>query len=107
MAPFKWDDIRVEPLYSDHNFSEFFCASEDLNDFIKNDARREQECMLSRTYLFSYEKDIVGFVSLKCRFRFSATPKKRRLGKEKRVAANHDIQIFHVFDRPSGGGRKI
>ena len=47
MAPFKWDDIRVEPLNSDHNFSEFFCASEDLNDFIKNDARREQECMLS------------------------------------------------------------
>ena len=46
MAPFKWDDIRVEPLNSDHNFSEFFCASEDLNDFIKNDARREQECML-------------------------------------------------------------
>ena len=64
MAPFKWDDIRVEPLNSDHDFSEFFCVSEDLNDFIKNDARREQECMLSRTYLFSYEKDIVGFVSL-------------------------------------------
>ena len=64
MAPFKWDDIRVEPLNSDHDFSDFYCASEDLNDFIKNDARREQECMLSRTYLFSYEGDVIGFVSL-------------------------------------------
>ena len=64
MAPSKWDDIRVEPLNSDHDFSDFYCANEDLNDFIKNDARREQECMLSRTYLFSYEGDVIGFVSL-------------------------------------------
>lgn len=64
MALIKWDDIHVEPLNSDHDFSDFYCVSEDLNDFIKNDARREQECMLSRTYLFSYEKDVIGFVSL-------------------------------------------
>ena len=64
MAPIKWDDISVEPLNGDHDFSDFYCASEDLNDFIKNDARREQECMLSRTYLFSYEGTVIGFVSL-------------------------------------------
>ena len=64
MAPIKWDDIHVEPLASDHDFSDFYCVSEDLNDFIKNDAQREQECMLSRTYLFSYEGDVIGFVSL-------------------------------------------
>jgi GNAT superfamily N-acetyltransferase len=64
MAIVKWDDIHVEPLNNDHDFSDFYCVSEDLNDFIKNDARREQECMLSRTYLFSSEKDVVGFVSL-------------------------------------------
>ena len=64
MAPIKWDDIHVEPLTSDHDFSDFYCVSEDLNDFIKNDAQREQECMLSRTYLFSYEGDVIGFVSL-------------------------------------------
>lgn len=64
MARVKWEDIRVEPLNSDHDFSEFYCVSEDLNDFIKNDARREQECMLSRTYLFSYEYGVIGFVSL-------------------------------------------
>jgi GNAT superfamily N-acetyltransferase len=64
MARIKWEDIRVEPLNSDHDFSEFYCVSEDLNDFIKNDARREQECMLSRTYIFSYECGVIGFVSL-------------------------------------------
>jgi len=64
MAPIKWDDISVEPLNGDHDFSDFYCVSEDLNDFIKNDARREQECMLSRTYLFLHEGSVVGFVSL-------------------------------------------
>lgn len=64
MALIKWDDISVEPLNGDHDFSDFYCVSEDLNDFIKNDARREQECMLSRTYLFLYEGSVVGFVSL-------------------------------------------
>lgn len=64
MAAVKLDDIRVEPLNTNHNFSEFYCTSDDLNDFIRNDALREQECMLSRTYLFSYEEEVVGFVSL-------------------------------------------
>lgn len=64
MAPINWNDISVEPLNSDHDFSSFYCVDDDLNDFIKNDARREQECMLSRTYLFSYKEDVIGFVSL-------------------------------------------
>jgi hypothetical protein len=64
MAPIEWEDISVEPLNSDHDFSDFCCVSDDLNDFIKNDARREQECMLSRTYLFLYEGSVIGFVSL-------------------------------------------
>ncbi len=64
MAGIKWEDIHVEPLNGDHSFSDFYCASDDLNDFIKNDAQREQECMLSRTYLFSYENNVIGFVSL-------------------------------------------
>jgi hypothetical protein len=64
MARIEWEDIRVEALNNDHDFSDFYCVSEDLNDFIKNDARHEQECMLSRTYLFSYESAVIGFVSL-------------------------------------------
>jgi len=64
MGSIKWEDIHVEALNSGHDFSDFYCVSGDLNDFIKNDARREQECMLSRTYLFSYEGSVIGFVSL-------------------------------------------
>lgn len=64
MASINWDDISVEALNSHHDFSDFHCASEDLDDFIKNDALHEQRCMLSRTYLFSYEGNIIGFVSL-------------------------------------------
>jgi len=64
MAPIRWEEIHVEALNNDHDFSDFHCVSEDLDDFIKNDARREQECMLSRTYLFSYDGSVIGFVSL-------------------------------------------
>ena len=64
MARIPWEDIRVEPLNSDHDVSDFDCISDDLNDFIKNDARHEQECMLSRTYLFLHGGSVVGFVSL-------------------------------------------
>ncbi len=55
MASIDWDSISVEPLSSHHDFSDFHCASDDLDDFIKNDALHEQRCMLSRTYLFFYE----------------------------------------------------
>ncbi len=64
MARIPWEAIRVEPLSGDHDVSDFDCFSDDLNDFIKNDALHEQECMLSRTYLFFHESSVVGFVSL-------------------------------------------
>lgn len=64
MDSIEWEDIHVEALNSAHDFNDFYCVCDDLNDFIKNDARREQECMLSRTYLFSYEGNVIGFVSL-------------------------------------------
>lgn len=60
----KWDDINVEALNSHHDFSAFHCASDDLDDFIKNDALSEQNSMLSRTYLFLYGREVIGFVSL-------------------------------------------
>lgn len=64
MASINWDDISVEPLDSHHDFSDFHCVDDDLNDFIKYDALLEQKCMLSRTYLFFYEGVVIGFVSL-------------------------------------------
>lgn len=64
MGSIKWEDFSVEVLNSRHDLSDFHCKSPDLDDFIKNDALREQKCMLSRTYLFFYESSIIGFVSL-------------------------------------------
>jgi hypothetical protein len=65
MASINWEkDISVEPLDSHHDFTDFHCVSDDLNDFIKHDALPEQEHMLSRTYLFFYEGNVIGFVSL-------------------------------------------
>jgi len=65
MASIDWEkDISVEALDSHHDFTDFHCASEDLDDFIKNDALLEQKCMLSRTYLFFYKGSVIGFVSL-------------------------------------------
>lgn len=64
MPSINWDEISVEPLDNHHDFKDFHCESDDLNDFIKHDALPEQNCMLSRTYLFFYEGEVIGFVSL-------------------------------------------
>jgi hypothetical protein len=92
MAGIKWEDIRVEPLNGDYNFSDFHCASDDLDDFIKNDARHEQECMLSRTYIFTYEGEIIGFVSLSADSviaqRFRSEDVVRKSGSSKYVYSN-------------------
>ncbi|MCX6678076.1 MAG: GNAT family N-acetyltransferase [Methanothrix sp.] len=60
----RWYEINVEALNSSLDISDFHCSNSDLNDFIKNDALREQRCLLSRTYLFSYEGIVVGLVTL-------------------------------------------
>lgn len=46
MGSIRWEDLSVEVLNSRHDLSDFHCKSPDLDDFIKNDALREQECML-------------------------------------------------------------
>ena len=58
------NNFYFEILSSRHNLTDFKCASDDLNDFIKNDALRQQEMNLNITQLAICNDEIIGFVSL-------------------------------------------
>lgn len=47
-----------------HKLTSFDSASDELNDFLKNDALRDQENMISRTYLCFWTEKLVGFITL-------------------------------------------
>ena len=53
-----------ETLTEDHDLSKFSCDSEDLNDFLKNDALNQQKVKLNLTKLCICDGEIVGFVSI-------------------------------------------
>jgi predicted GNAT family N-acyltransferase len=58
------ENYRFETLGDKHDLSEFNCASDDLNDFLKNDALEQQESKLNLTKLVMCDDRIVAYVSL-------------------------------------------
>ncbi len=58
------DNYKFETLTEDHDLSKFECESEDLNDFLKNDALKQQKEKLNLTKLITCDGKIIGFVSL-------------------------------------------
>lgn len=58
------EDLQIVPLSKRHELNSFRCLSDDLNDFLKNDAFKDQEVMVSKTYLCYWNKEIVGFFSI-------------------------------------------
>jgi GNAT superfamily N-acetyltransferase len=42
----------------------FCCDNEDLNDFLKNDALHNQEQLINKTYVCSYQEHLVGYFTL-------------------------------------------
>lgn len=58
------DHYYFETLTEEHDLSNFNCDSDDLNDFIKNDALDQQKEKLNLTKLCICDGQIVGFVSL-------------------------------------------
>lgn len=58
------NNYQFETLTKEHDLSEFECESEDLNDFLKNDALKQQEEKLNLTKLITCDERIIGFVSL-------------------------------------------
>ena len=58
------NNYYFEKLDDEHDLSNFNCDSADLNDFLKNDAFRQQEENLSITQLVICNGEIIGFFSL-------------------------------------------
>lgn len=58
------NNYKFETLSEEHDLSDFECESEDLNDFLKNDALKQQNEKLNLTKLITCDGEIIGFVSL-------------------------------------------
>lgn len=58
------ENYRFETLNDEHDLSYFKCDSDDLNDFLKNDALTQQKSKLNVTKVVMCDDVIVGYVSL-------------------------------------------
>lgn len=58
------ENYKFETLTEKHDLSNFECDSDDLNDFIKNDALNQQQDKINITKLITCDDEIIGFVSL-------------------------------------------
>ncbi|WP_067089220.1 GNAT family N-acetyltransferase [Methanobrevibacter curvatus] len=54
----------LEKLVAKSELNNFRCASDDLTDFLKNDALKQQEQNLNITQLITCDKEIIGYYSL-------------------------------------------
>jgi hypothetical protein len=57
-------ELWTIPPNKTHNLSSFSCLSQELNDFLKNDALIDQNNMISRTRLCFWNNELVGFFTL-------------------------------------------
>ena len=58
------ENYRFETLNGEHDLSDFKCESDDLTDFLKDDASTQQKSKLSLTKLVMCDDTVVGYVSL-------------------------------------------
>ena len=58
------ENFRFETLTDKHDLSNFKCASDNLNDFLKEDALSQQKSKLNITKLVMCDDTIVAYVSL-------------------------------------------
>jgi GNAT superfamily N-acetyltransferase len=57
-------ELHISPLDKDYDLSSFSSSNEDLNDFLRHDAIRSQEDLISRTYLCFWNSRLAGFFTL-------------------------------------------
>ena len=57
-------NYRFETLTDEHDLSNFECDSEDLTNFLKDDALTQQNSKLNLTKLIMCDSEIIGYVSL-------------------------------------------
>lgn len=58
------ENYHYEKLSIHHDLSNFSCGVEDLDEFLKEDALKQQEKNLSVTYLAIFKNEILGYVSI-------------------------------------------
>lgn len=58
------ENYKFKKLSNNDDLDNFYSISQDLNDFLKNDALKQQECMLNLTHLVKCDEEIIGFFSL-------------------------------------------
>ena len=64
MAQIPHDELKIVSLHKRDKLTSFKSISSELNDFLKNDALKDQESMLSKTYLCFWKENLAGFVTL-------------------------------------------
>jgi len=66
ITPFFFSDIDFVQLTPDSSadFSDFCCEEEELNDYLRNDAKKECAEMFSTTHLLYHQGNLVGYFSL-------------------------------------------
>jgi len=57
-------ELSIELLNARYNLAPFDSDDKELNDFLKNDALREQDMLLSKTHLCFYRDQVAGFITL-------------------------------------------
>ncbi len=58
------NELQIVLLTKRHELASFSSKNDDLNDFLKKDALRDQESMVNKTYLCCWRKSIVGYFSI-------------------------------------------
>ena len=64
MAQIPYDELQIVPLSERHGLVSFSSTSAELNEFLINDALKDQEKMISRTYLCFRKETLAGFMTL-------------------------------------------
>lgn len=64
MAKIPREELDVEILNARYNLAPFDSGSNELDDFLKNDALKEQQELLSKTHLCFYKDRVAGFITL-------------------------------------------
>ena len=58
------ENFEFQILTEEHDLSNFECSSDDLTDFLRNDALKQQNMNLNVTQLAVCDGEIIGFVSI-------------------------------------------
>ncbi|AET63592.1 GNAT family N-acetyltransferase [Methanothrix harundinacea] len=64
MDPISEDELGIELLNARYNLSLFNSGDAELDDFLKNDALKEQQELLSKTHLCFYKNHVAGFFTI-------------------------------------------